>query len=299
MRHLCFILILAQLPTFPKGCSEFAPDEPMHVRIVHGSGSTVELAWDRVEGADQYRVLWHSVSSAGLELVGSIATSELELSIDSLPTGTEYLFEVSSLSKGVRSSPASVSWMSAAVYTKDAVTGGEIRLYNLAVSVGKGGSGLVLDPELGGPYVSSVAQSNPMVGKLHLVGMPTYMQFDIGAPSGFSLLTAHPLFRRDVVVSDSFFVVSSLQEWELPLPLSSYFSETRTEPFEHVPDQLPWNSGFGFLLRVGNPDVQGTVHYARVFVKPDAAGKLVRFDGNDLYIVIEVAWQSKPDYPYL
>ena len=191
------------------------------------------------------------------------------------------------------------SWTFAARYVTDRQLGGEIRMYWLPALTGKG-SGLILDPKFGGPKNSSLGRTNPELSIIQLAADIDDQEFAIGPPAGFTYFSQSAEFRQDVFCSDTTYVIEGLDSWQDSASVKGAFSTERVLPFRNIPTYVSGGKGLGFFIRTGIASLPSTLHYARVFVKPDKDGKLIRIDEDgEKYIVLEIAYQTAPGVPYV
>ena len=298
MRLLLLLLVFAQIPGGFKGCSEaVAPDEPEGLTVSQRSGTSVQLGWSQVSDVTSYKVTWETADTIGPPVNSAMSVQGTMLEIDSLESGRTYDFHVSAVKRGKASAPMTASWTLPGVYTKDLMTGEELRLYWRVSPPGKG-AGLVIDPRFGGPRMASIAFSSPDLARLTLIAdIDTQEdQFSIGPPAGFTEFPSIGQVRRDVFCVDSLFHINTLASWQDSTSLEIYDFD-RMEPFRDISAQSADGKGLGLLVRFGPAS---GYYYARVFIKPDPTGSFIRVDQDgDRYIVLEVAFQSMRGVPYV
>lgn len=271
------------------------PDAPTDLEAVTLSSSSVGLKWvGAIPTGSKYMVTWTNGTDEGSVDVPE-ATST---TVTGLENGTEYTFAVTFVnSEGTSSLPTSINWAPASRFTNDAKTTGVIRIYEKDAPAGTGkGSGLILDPDLGGPRNESVASGE--LANIQLAANVSTNTFTIGpahAPEFQSVYTNWEFFANNVQISDQYFETTGLDAWYSSGSLAGLFTTNSKNAFENIPNDLGGN-GVAFAVRIGT-GTSGVFRYARIFVAPDASGKLVRNDGHD-YIVLHVSFQETTGVPY-
>ncbi len=287
---------------FVVGCEETPttvvddrPDAPTNLEAVSLSATSVGLKWvGAVPTGFKYHVSWTNVggSSTGEK---TVTTEPLSTVVEGLTAGTEYTFSVVfENAAGDQSLATTINWAPANRYTQDGAA--VIRIYEKAAPTGKG-SGLILDPALGGPKNQSVASGD--LANIQLAADVQGNTFSIGpakAPEFETVFANWASFPNNVQISDDYYPATSLDTWYSTSSLASLFTTNSKNAFVSVPNQLADSKGMAFAVRIGT-GTPNTFKYARVLVVPDASGLLVRNDGNN-YVVLHVSFQNTAGIPF-
>jgi hypothetical protein len=297
------------------GCNENPVDDPGTVTNVSNleanalSSTSVGLRWSASSTAGatymvSYRKVGASDTASSASAGAGITVSGNTAVVTGLTAGA-YTFYVHTQSGTTMSTGASITWAPATRYQNDAASPATtLRMYEFAST---SGSGLILDPAKGGPRNASVAQSSgDPAGSIALAiftNTPTPAgTFDIGPAYAFVGFRNADKFDSSAYISNSGYSVNSLDELYLKQSLDTYINSGIADPGNVKAFNLPATStdgkGVAFLMRVGHTGVGTGMHYARILVKADASGKLLRGTAPNRYVEVEISYQSVAGIPY-
>ncbi|MEO5928717.1 MAG: fibronectin type III domain-containing protein [Candidatus Kapaibacterium sp.] len=262
-----------------------APRPVVGLRASSISASSVALRWTTQldTGTIIYRAAWKSSVSSDSGSVSNLTSSTVTVS--GLKAGETYTFSVYAVRGSIMSVPASIVWTGAIRYG----TTTPIRLYETASA---NVSGLVLDPDRGGPAAISTVNGSVENVQLALYTMGLNNSFIIG--TGYSIVEYRnsDKFDPNTFISDSIYDVSGLDAW---LPSGSI--DTRIPTNGNVRAftvSAMSSSGRGFFARTGT---SGNYHYARIFIR-SVNGMLLQGTAPNRYVELEISYQSTPNLPY-
>lgn len=304
-KHLLMSGLIAILAGFfVVGCEETPsdpvdtrPDAPTDLEAVTLSESSVGLRWvGAIPTGSKYDISW--TNSDGSSTGEGTVNEATAYTVSGLTNGVEYTFSVTFVnSDGDESLPTTINWAPAPRYTADGDGSvAVIRIYEKAAPTGKG-SGLILDPALGGPSNESVATG--VLANIQLAADVQGNTFSIGpskAPEFETVFANWDEFPNNVQVSDDYYLATSLDTWYSNASLAGLFTENSKNAFISVPNQLQNSQGMAFAVRIGT-GTPNVFKYARVLVVPDTNGLLVRNDGNN-YVVLHISFQSTAGLPF-
>lgn len=263
---------------------------PTALQAVSLSTTSVGLKWEASATAGAtYSVKWLADGTTDTMTQAATTTSYIATG---LTAGKKYTFWVYAVSGTDRSTPATIEWAGARRYTTDQAAGGQIRIYEKA-SVGNP-SGLILK---GGARAVSVATGQPNLGDVALAfDVISSTQFDFGAAYALTQFANADKFDSTTYISTDSWLVPSLDQFYLNKSLETYINSTNGNISAFTfNNTVAANTGVAFVVRHGNG---ANRHYARVFVKADAQGNLVRGTAPNRYIEVEISYQETATIPY-
>jgi hypothetical protein len=240
-----------------------------------------------------YLIAWKSETGDSNQVLGITST---EFVVQGLQLG-RYRFYVYAKSEAAMSKPAVTEWAIAKYFTQEP-GGVPLRMYEFASS---NGAGLVLDPVDGGPKNISLAQNIPNPGDASLaIFVNASGDFLIGPAYALTQYANADNFDSTVYISDSAWPVDSLAAFYLDNSLDNYINNGGANAGNISAFQLPQKrsdtKGIGFVVR--HTDANGNFHYARVVVRPDGNGNLLRGSAPDRHVQVEISYQQAPNLPY-
>ena len=307
-KHLLMSGMIAILAGFfVVGCEETPsdpvdtrPDAPTDLEAVTLSETSVGLRWvGAIPTGSKYDISW--TNSDGSSTGEGTVNEATAYTVNGLTNGVEYTFSVTFVnSDGDESLPTTINWAPAPRYTEDAkISNAVIRIYEKdAPSTAGFGSGLILDPALGGPANQSVANGD--LANIQLAADVQGNTFSIGpskAPEFETVFANWDDFPNNVQVSDDYYLTTSLDDWYSNASLAGLFTENSKNAFIDVPNQLQNNQAMAFAVRIGT-GTPNVFQYARVLVVPDGTGLLVRNDGQYDYVVLNISFQGTAGLPF-
>ncbi|MCC7437641.1 MAG: fibronectin type III domain-containing protein [Armatimonadetes bacterium] len=268
-----------------------APKAVTNLLAVSLSETSVGLRWNSpVDTAlTGYEVSWKStdgVDSGSATVAPATDTTENA----TVKVGKTYTFTVKTKRGTTLSTGVSVTWAGAQQFSNDAANAATtIRLYEKASS---NGSGLTLDPSLGGPRNMSVATPSAAV-QLGFIVDPAG-KVVIGAAYSFPEFKNVDKFDSNTYVSTQSWVANGLSSWFLTQSLDKYIpadGNLRAFTFDAT---VTGTSGQGFVARTGTT---GNYHYARIFVN-NVGGKLLQGTAPNRYVELTISYQNTPNVPF-
>jgi hypothetical protein len=126
--------------------------------------------------------------------------------------------------------------------------------------------------------------------------------FDIGPAYAFIGYRNSNRFDSSTYISNAGYSVATLDDLYLRRSLDTYISGGGANAGNILAFNLPATStdgkGVAFLMRVGNNGVGTGTHYARVLVRADATGRLLRGTAPNRYAEVEISYQPVAGVPY-
>lgn len=291
-------LMTAALSLASVGCNENdpitptgnAPTAPTSAKAVSLSSTSVGVSWtpSTDTGTITYTVKY--MSNGTVADSGSISNITGSSTTVTGLTAKAYTFEVYAVRGTDMSTAASVIWAPASRYN-----GSTIRMYE---KLSGSGSGLTIDPALGGPQNVSVSSSvNPDLSTVQLVMFVTPTNnVLIGSAYGIDEYKNVDGFNRNVYISDSVYAVPSLDAWYENVSLDQRINTASGNlSYFTLPATVSGSNTFMFYVRTGS--TASEYHYARVLVK-SPGGKVLQGSGNDRYVEMEISYQNTPALPY-
>ncbi|KXK57399.1 MAG: fibronectin type III domain-containing protein [Chlorobi bacterium] len=267
-----------------------APKAVTNLVAVSLDKSTVGLRWNSpVDTAlTGYEVSWKSLDGIDSASITSNDTTE---TIPNLREGKIYTFTVRTKRGTTLSAAVTRQWAGAQRFSNDAANPAmTIKLYEKASS---NGSGLTLDPSLGGPKNVSVAKPTSDV-QLGFIVDPAG-KVVIGAAYSFPEFKNVDKFDSNTYVSTQSWVATGLNDWFITQSLDTYIpnddGNLRAFTFEAT---VSGATGQGFVVRTGGKD---NYHYARVFVN-NVGGKLLQGTAPNRYVELTISYQNTPNVPF-
>ena len=301
IRHLILGgLAVAAMSFAGTGCNEnpittppgdgTGPTAPSGLQATSLSATSVGLKWvaSTDSGAISYTVSWRASDGTDSGSVPSLTT--LAYTVNNLSASKGYVFSVYAVRSSVKSTAATITWAGAPRYG----TTTTIRMYETLSSQG---SGLTLDPSLGGPVNARVSASNPNPERVQLAIYTKGSDpntFSIGAAYAFIEYRNVNGFDQNTFISTSSYPAQSLNEWYSAASIDGMIpSDGNGRAFE-LPISQTGGAGQGFYVRTGTT---GNYHYARVFVK-NVGGKLLQGSAPERYVELEISYQQTANLPY-
>ena len=269
-----------------------APKAVTNLLAVSLSETSVGLRWNApVDTAlTGYDVSWKSSDGTDSGSVSVAPATDTTENATGLKAGKTYAFTVKTKRGTAASTGVSVTWAGAQRFSNDAATPATtIRLYEKASS---NGSGLTLDPSLGGPKNMSVATPSSAV-QLGFIVDPAG-KVVIGAAYSFPEFKNVDKFDSNSYVSSQSWVAMGLNDWFIPQSLDKYIpadGNLRAFTFDAT---VSGATGQGFVVRTG---ATGNYHYARVFVN-NVGGKLLQGTAPNRYVELTISYQNTPNVPF-
>jgi hypothetical protein len=282
-------------PTTPNGT---APAAVTSFKATSMSATSVGLTWtpgDTVTGTT-YNVSWtgdlnaDKGSANGISGTSTVATG--------LTAGQSYTFSVTAVRNGETSSASTVKWAPADRYSSDqGNTTISIKMYEKASA---NGSGLLLDPTLGGPKNVSASSGLPIAElqkvQLVILANDANSTFGIGPAYAFDAYKAVNDFYSKLYIGDSTYVASSLDTWydNKPIDQRILLPDGNISAYTGIPNAPGGTQGQGFYVRIGDA---GAYHYARVFIN-NVGGKLLQGSAPNRYVELTISYQKTANLPY-
>lgn len=268
-----------------------APKAVTNLLAVSLSETSVGLRWNSpVDTAlTGYEVSWKSTDGVDS---GSVSVAPATDTTENATVAKEktYTFTVKTKRGTTLSTGVSVVWAGAQRFSNDAATPATtIRLYEKASS---NGSGLTLDPGLGGPRNMSVATPSATVQLGFIVDANGKVV--IGAAYSFPEFKNVDKFDSNTYVSTQSWVANSLNDWFITQSLDKYIpadGNLRAFTFDAT---VTGTTGQGFVARTG---ATGNYHYARIFVN-NVGGKLLQGTAPNRYVELTISYQNMPGVPF-
>lgn len=300
IRHFILGSLVVAAMSFATGCNENpidnppgngnAPNAPTALQAVSLSATSVGLKWTAPvdSGVITYRVSWRASDNSTDS--GSTDVAVPSATINNLGTSKGYIFSVRSVRSGVASTAAQITWASAMRHGQTV----SLRLYETQSSLG---SGLTIDPALGGPKNVSVSASNPNPGAVQLAIYTTGTSsntFSIGAAYAFDEYRNVNAFDQNTFISDSSYPAQSLDSWYGTSSIDTRIPTNGNVRAFDFPAAQTSGLGQGFYVRTGTA---GNYHYARVFIK-NVGGNLLQSSSQGRFIEVEISYQQTANLPY-
>lgn len=284
------------------------PDNASGLQAASLSMTSVGLQWtpSTTAGAT-YLVTYRKVGTTGSADTAASATAGSPITISGnsatvtgLTVGA-YTFHVYAMRSGLLSSGTSLVWAPATRFTHDAANPSvPLRMYEFR---SLNGAGLIIDPAKGGPRNASLSASSPdPAGSISLAiftEVPVPWTFDIGPAYAFLGFRNANKFDSSAYISRNGYSVSSLDDLHLSNNLDSYITSGGDQAGNisafNLPATTPDGKGVAFILRIGNGP---NTHYARVLVKADDTGRLLRGTSPNRYVEVEISYQMVANLPF-
>jgi hypothetical protein len=237
------------------------------------------VSWKAADGSTD------SNSTSGL--------STVSYTVNNLTAGKAYTFSVYAVRGGAASTASSIEWSGALRYPNASTT---LRMYESNSNLG---SGLTLDPSLGGPLNVKVGTSNPNPERVQLAIYTKNADpnvFSIGAANAFDEYKqgAANAFDQNTYISTSSYPALSLSDWYSAASIAGAIPTDGNVRAFDLPNAQTGQMGQGFYVRTGTT---ANYHYARVFVKNNG-GKLLQGTAPDRYVELEISYQQTANIPY-
>jgi len=286
------------------GCMNSMVDDPsapsgdaMPLGVAPLGPSTVRLQWTASGTSDAtYYLRWEGVGD--MRDTGLVITSQTSATVSSLLLGRAYLFTMTPYLNGafVESQTRSIVWSPSDRYTLDRSGSGTIRLFETGSD---SGSGLVLDPVLGGPARVPIAANLSAPASVQLA------LWTVAASSpAFNIGPAHafPSYRSaggagidsTVAISSTTYLATSLGTWFASTPINRLIDPNGTVKVFSLPAIQSDGQGQGFYVRTGTPS---GYHYARVLII-NVNGQLLQGSSPNRFVELEISYQATPDLPF-
>ncbi|MCS7169830.1 MAG: fibronectin type III domain-containing protein [Candidatus Kapabacteria bacterium] len=267
------------------------PRPPSNLQALSVNDSTVRLIWTASPSESNpnfgfYRLLVHEDATG--RRVGSLSLgTRVPVDIVGLRSGTVYRFELYAVWRDTTRdtsqslTAAIVRWAAATRYTT-LPDGSPIRLYETASA---NPSGLDLEGPDGRPRTLRVAQGSEWDLCLDTragswdIGSPGMSSYTISSPRRTLLDTARLRQQRYQQVDS----LNQIFETE------AFGSTTLAEALVNFNNQ---RRGFLIVLRTQDGN------WAKVLVKADAQGNILRGTSPDRYVELEISYQKTPNVPY-
>ncbi len=290
---LAFLLFGAcEESTTPQEPSTTSPPQPpSNLQALSVNDSTVRLRWNPSPSESNanfgfYRLRVYDDAQGRLLGVIRLGTQS-PVDITGLRSGTVYRFELYAVWRDTTRdtsqslTAAVVRWAPAARYTQLS-DGSPIRLYETDSQFP---SGLDLEGPDGKPRTLTVAQGSEWDLCLDTRGG----SWDIGSPALSSYTIATP--RRTLIDTarlrqPKYLAVDSLNQI---FETEAFGSTTLAEALANFNTQ---RRGFVLVLRTQDGN------WAKVFVKADAQGNILRGTAPNRYVELEISYQKTPNVPY-
>jgi hypothetical protein len=290
--------VVAMLGITAVGCNDNpvvnanAPAAVTNLKAVSLSATSVGLQWTASTGATSYLVSWKGQTAGDSASVTVTATTTPV----TVTTGQAYVFTVQAVNTDGTSAGTTVTWAPADRFTSDAATSTTIRIYEKAST---NGSGLVLDPALGGPKnISVIPTSTAGSVQLAIFAAPGGSTFSIGPAFAFDEYKNGGLnnFYSDITVSRTTFIAPSLDTWYSNTSIENELvsADSGSTVAYTLSNSVSGSNGQGFFVRTG---VAGAYHYARVFVK-NVGGQLLQGTAGNRFVELEISYQKTAGIPY-
>jgi len=267
-----------------------APKAPTSLQAVSTSETSVGLKWVPATdtGTVTFRVSWVSSDAADSGSVNGLSGTTSSQNVTGLVAGKTYTFKVVAVRGTLVSSAASVTWAGA----KQFVTA----TFKMYAKQSQFGSGLVLDPGLGGPLNVSVANPpNPNSVQLAIyTKSETADSFSVGPAYAFVEYRNANAFDQNTYISDSSYLAQSLSTWYGTSALDTKIASNGNVRAFDFPASQNGGLGQGFYVRTGT---LGNYHYARVLIK-NVGSKLLQGTGKDRFVEVEISYQLTANTPY-
>ncbi len=281
---------MTDAPTMPSG-----DESPLTVAPL--GPSSVRLHWSASVTPDaMYYLRWAAIDDA--RDTGLVITGQTFATASSLLVGRAYRFTMTPYLNNalVESQAISVVWSPADRYTLDRSGSGTIRLFETGSD---SGSGLVLDPGLGGPGRVPIAENLAAPASVQLA------LWTVAASSpAFNIGPAHafPSYRSaggtgidsTVAISSTTRLATSLATWFASTPIDRLIDPNGTVKVFSLPGTQPDGQGQGFYVRTGTP---AAYHYARVLIL-NVNGQLLQGSSPNRFVELEISYQSTPNLPF-
>lgn len=285
--------------TNPPGGSP--PSAPTNLQVVSISSTSVGLKWTASTTASVTYTVTRVGTGTPLDsnVVAGLAT--VSTTLNGL-TAREYSFSVVAVDSNGTSSPITVKWAPATRHVADASGATTLRLYEKASS---SGSGMTIDPALGGPKNVSMIVTAPGVAQLamflytdKLVVGPAYAIPEYGASGNFN----------PAKVDSSTYVAKTSVIAAAPstLTLDNWYGATALNQLIKTADggnviayeftNSNQSVATGFYVRTGS-DASGNQHYARVLITANG-GQMVQGTSPNRYIEVQISYQNAANVPY-
>jgi hypothetical protein len=273
------------------------PPPPAGLAAASRGPGSIALRWVRpnVSGITGFRLHWSRSSGGPADSLTLDMTASAV--IENLAPGEPYRLSVSTLAGCTSSEPRTIEWATAARFTTDATLPVSIRMYENTSSKG---SGLVLDPDKGGPRNVSVGASNPALENVQLA---IFANQPSAPPDGFLIGPAYAFpgyrnvdrFDSTVYISESTYRASTFNDWYMGVPLDQTIARDGNVRAYGIPNVIPELFGQGFVVRLRGGD--GQTHYARVFIR-NIGGAMLQGTAPDRYVELEISYQRTPNLPF-
>jgi hypothetical protein len=278
------------------GCEEStSPEEPppappSNLQALSVDDSTVRLKWSPSPSESDSRFGGYELmvyNDATASFVGKGRLQRSPTDITGLRSGTVYRFELyatwADTTRGTARSrtAAVVRWSPATRYTTFA-DGSPIRLYETDSRLP---SGLDLEGPDGRPRALTVRDGN----EWDLCLDTRWGSYDIASPRLSSYNITNP--RRTLIDTlrlkdPKYLAVDSLNQ---VFETEAFGATTLAEALANFNNQ---RRGFLIILRTQDGN------WAKVFVKADAQGNILRGSAPDRYVELEISYQKTPNVPY-
>ncbi len=267
------------------------PQPPSNLQALSVNDSTVRLRWSPSPSESNANFGFYRLriyDDAQGRLVGTLRLgTQTPVDIVGLRSGTVYRFELYAVWRDTTRDTAQsvtaavVRWAPATRYTTLA-DGSPIRLYETDSQFP---SGLDLEGPDGKPRTLTVAQGNEWDLCLDTRGG----SWDIGSPRLSTYTIANP--RRTLIDTlrlrqQKYLQVDSLNQI---FETEAFGAATLAEALANFNNQ---RRGFIIVLRTQDGN------WAKVFVKADAQGNILRGTAPNRYVELEISYQKTPNVPY-
>lgn len=268
------------------------------------SETSVKLSWSAPNDTalTGFLLSWSAVGTvdSSSTTVTKATTTLQGTTVGNLKAGVEYKFYVRSMEGTNMSSAVTINWAGAARYSD--ATALNIRMYEKSSTQG---SGLLLDPTLGGPRMASAA-SEPANIQLIWLYKPASDPSNasgavdsviIGSPTAFltSDFQNQSQFYKNTYISNSTFYGMSLDDIYPSLPLDQLINTSDNTLIYTIPAPQQTGVGQGFYLRLGSST--SDYHYARIFIR-NPGTSLVQGSGTDHYLSLDISYQKTANLPF-
>jgi hypothetical protein len=303
-------LLLASFGIMAVGCNDNPTDNtptgvaaPTGLKATSLSETSVKLAWvvPNATGISGYMVSWKATNGNASDTGSNTATATAatganqEYTVSGLTAGQEYTFYVRTMVGTDLSSAVSVNWAGAARYTDGGAR--TLRMYEKASNTY--GSGLLLDPNLGGPRMAFAKNE---AGNVQLIWVyapangasGSYDTLIIGCPPAFPEYAQSADFYANTYISDPSFYGTSLDDIYPGASLDQLINTSSNANVFKFRVNETSGVGDGFYVRIGTA---GNYHYARVFIR-NYGGSLVQGSSPDRYLTLDVSYQNTANLPY-
>jgi hypothetical protein len=286
-----FLLGCEETTTPQEPTTQSPPQPPSNLQALSVNDSIVRLKWTPSPSESNANFGFYRLriyDDAAGRLVGTLRLgTQSPVDITGLSSGTVYRFELYAVWRDTTRDTAQsltaavVRWAPATRYTT-LPDGSPIRLYETASSLP---SGLDFEGPDGKPRTLTVAQANEWDLCLDTRGG----SWDIGSPGMSSYTIANP--RRTLLDTarlrqQRYLAVDSLNQ---VFETEAFGSTTLAEALVNFNNQ---RRGFILVLRTQDGN------WAKVFVKADAQGNILRGTEPNRYVELEISYQKQPNVPY-